>query len=86
MSGYYKRPPFRLQKVAFYMQKDGLLHLKGCLLENVRFSFLSAFLYFVLLLSDERHGKASAGSSCSLSTSPFLTILCVISYALGFFS
>lgn len=25
MSGYYKRPPFRLQKVAFYMQKDGLL-------------------------------------------------------------
>lgn len=26
MSGYYKRPPFRFQKVAFYMQKDGLLH------------------------------------------------------------
>lgn len=26
MSRYYKRPPFRLPKVAFYTQKDGLLH------------------------------------------------------------
>ena len=35
-------------------------------MENVRFSFLSVFLYFVLLLSDERHGKASAGSFLQL--------------------
>lgn len=66
MSEYYKRPPFRLQKVAFTCRKTAFCTLKGCLLENVRFSFLSAFLYFVLLLSDERHGKASAGSFLQL--------------------